>query len=70
MSPALFTIMANILSQLLAREEAVGRLNGVKVSRSSLKVTHLMYADDLVIYCKAMIEEAIVVGDYLRTYSE
>lgn len=70
MSPALFTILADLLSRLLAREEVVGRLNGVKVSRSSPKITYLMYADDLVIYCQAKLEEAVVVKRCLQHYSD
>lgn len=34
MSPALFTIILDVLSRLLARVEEEGRLNGVKVSRT------------------------------------
>lgn len=35
-----------------------GRLSGVKITRASPKITHLMYADDVVIYGKATREEA------------
>lgn len=67
-SPTLFTVLSNLLSRILACSEAVGRLSGVKVARSSPKVTHLMYADDLVIYCKATDEEAREVHDCLNFY--
>lgn len=69
MSPAIFTIYSDLLSQLLARAEQTGKISGIKVSRHSLKVTHLMYADDLVIYCQATNEEAMEVTNCLETYS-
>lgn len=58
LSPALFTILSDILSRLLARVEALGKLTGVKISRCSLRISHLMYANDLVIYCQATPHEA------------
>lgn len=52
-SPALFTLLLDLLSCMLAKAELDSRITGVKVSRTSPRVTHLMYADDLVIYCHA-----------------
>lgn len=68
LSPTLFTIFSDILSRLLAKAEADGLLSGVKVSRTSPKVTHLMYADDVVIYRKKTVHEAAVVRDILQKY--
>lgn len=64
----LLTLVADILSRLLAREEAVGRISKVKVSRASPKITHLLYADNLVIYRKAVHCEAAAVAECLHTY--
>lgn len=68
MSLALFTIFSYLLSRMLARAEQEGCISGVKVSRLSPKVTHLMYADDLVIYSKATLEEAREISYCLQTY--
>lgn len=70
MSPALFTLFPDVLSRLLARSEAEGKLHGVKVSRTSPTISHLMYADDLVIYCKATEEEVREVHHCLQTYCQ
>lgn len=67
-SPALFTILADLLSRILAKFEMDGKLNGVKIARGSPRITHLMYADDLVIYCQAVEDEAKEVFNYLHTY--
>lgn len=70
MSLGLFTLVADILSYLLAREEATDRIRGVKVWRASPKIFHLLYADDLVICCKAVHCEVAVVVECLHTYCE
>lgn len=67
-SPALFTIYSNLLSHLLSREEKKGIISGIKVSRTSPKITHLMCTDDLVVYYKADREEAKAVVECLKKY--
>lgn len=49
MFPALFTVFSDILFRIIARAEHEGKISGIKISRCSHRVTHLMYADDLVI---------------------
>lgn len=57
MSPTLFTFLTNILSRILARSKAAGTISRFKIARSNRKISHLMYADDLIIYCQANVEE-------------
>lgn len=68
MFPAIFTIFSDLLSRLLSRVADEGKISGVKVFRLNPKITHLMYADDLVIYCKANTLEATEVTNCLQTY--
>lgn len=58
MSLALFTILFDFLSRMLAQAETRRILTGIKVSRGSPRITHLMNVDDLVIYCQANEKEA------------
>lgn len=67
-SPALFTLVVDLLSRILARFESASKLSGVKISRTSSRITHLMYADDLVIYCKANTVEDLEVKRCLELY--
>lgn len=67
-SPTLFTFLADLLSRILARAKLMGKNSGVKITRSSPKISHLMCADDLVIYCQANMEEVKEVSYCLNTY--
>lgn len=70
MSPVIFTLYSDIQLRLIVRSKAIGKLNGVKVSHTCPKITHLMYPDDLVIYCKVIEMEANEVHQCLQTYCE
>lgn len=70
MSHALFSILFDLLSHMLAKAEDMGTINGVKVSQSSPIITHLMYVNDLVIYCQAKEEEAETIKNILPQYGE
>lgn len=67
LSHALFTIFSVLLSRMIEKATLEGSLNGVKVERNSSN-THLMYADDLVIYCKATEGEASKMHTILMEY--
>lgn len=68
LSPALFVIFSNILSRMIDVAVIQKELNGIKVSQSSPTISHLMYADDVVIYCKATKGEVNSVCRLLRQY--
>lgn len=67
-SPALFTIYSDVLSRILSKAEADGQLQGIKISQTSPRITHLMYADDLVIYGPATIQEVTAAFACLQQY--
>lgn len=57
-SLSLFTLVFYVLSRILLRATMSGRLYGTKVNRTSMTILHLMYANDLTIYCKESTDEA------------
>lgn len=68
MSPALFTILSDVLSRMLADSEGKGWLTCIKISRNCPRITYLMYANDLVVYCKATEREVREIRDILEFY--
>lgn len=68
MSLALFTIFSDILSRLISSAEHEDKISGIKISRHSPKITHLMYVDDSVIYYKVIVSKATKVTNCLKTY--
>ena len=53
LSPYLFLIVAEGLSQMLLKAEQSGELNGVKVCHNGTTVSHLLFADDSLILMRA-----------------
>lgn len=69
-SPTLFVLLADLLSRILSRAKREGKISGIKISRTSPRITYLMYADDLVIYCKAKYEEVREVKACVDLYCQ
>lgn len=70
LSPTLFIVFFDLLSRIITKAEEEGKVHGVKVSQSSPPISHLMYADDLTIYCRASANEAREISKCLRLFSE
>lgn len=68
LSSALFTLVADLHSKILTRSESASKLSGVKISKTSHYITHFMYANDLVIYCKANTVKALEIKRCLELY--
>jgi hypothetical protein len=52
-SPYLFIICAEALSALILRAEQRGAISGVPSSPRALKISHLFFADDSILFCKS-----------------
>lgn len=68
LSPTLFTFFAYLFSMILLRAEQKCRINGVVISRTSPRVSHMMYADDLIVYYKADLIDTKEVKKCLNMY--
>lgn len=68
--PAQFTLLVDLPSRILSKAKSEGKISGVKVSRTSPRISHLMYANDLLIYCKADMDEALGIKACLDQYCE
>ena len=57
LSPFLFSIVANMLSRMLLRDEERSMLEGFSVGRNRTRVSHLQFADDTIFFSSTCVEE-------------
>ncbi|KAL0314573.1 UNVERIFIED_CONTAM: putative mitochondrial protein [Sesamum angustifolium] len=68
LSPYLFLLCTEAFSALLQREERGGRLQGVAVCRRAPRVSHLLFADDTLIFCQAKVDAAWCILEVLDNF--
>jgi hypothetical protein len=69
LSPFLFILGSEVLSRLLFKEEVAGNLKGLKIARNCPAISHLLYADDLLIFGKASCAEASCISSCFEKYT-
>ena len=70
LSPYLFIICAEGLSSLLKKAVAENELTRIKICRDNPAISHLFFADDSLLCCKASKHEALKVKDILTKYDK
>lgn len=70
LSPYLFIICAEGLSALIRRYERSGRIQGCRIARGAPVVSHMFFADDSYLFCKANEEGARNILELLRCFQE
>jgi hypothetical protein len=68
LSPYFFILCAEGLSSLLHKAERDRRITGLPIVRGGMRLNHLFFADDSLLFCKANIPEWINVQDILAIY--
>ena len=68
LSPYLFILGQEVLSRMLDRELLSGNISGAKASVRSPALTHVMYADDIVLFSKATRHDASILARCLDRY--
>ena len=69
-SPYLFLLCAEALSSMLCKAETAGVITGVPTSKKGPKLTHLFFADDSLLFCKANSVEWRRLTKILERYEE
>uniref|UniRef100_A0A803PJK4 Reverse transcriptase domain-containing protein n=1 Tax=Cannabis sativa TaxID=3483 RepID=A0A803PJK4_CANSA len=70
LSPYLFIICAEGFSRLLQHEECNGSLHGFQLSRHGPTVSHLFFADDSLLLCRANSSSARSIQRAITTYCQ
>jgi hypothetical protein len=68
LSPYLFIICQEVLSRMIKREFLNGKIHGVKMNLAGLAFTHVMYADDIMIFAKTNSREIKILDECLDNY--
>lgn len=68
LSPFLFILGSKVFTCLLRREEDKGVFNGIKVDRNAPAISHLFYAEDLLVMGRVKEEEAEAFKRCFETY--
>lgn len=69
-SPYLFNLCAQGLSTLINKYEIEKWLHGVRISRCAPIISHMLFADDCYIYCRANVEEVGNLLEMLEVYEK
>lgn len=68
LSPYLFVLCAFGLTSLITHYETQGLFHGIRIASSCSSVSHLFFADDMLIFFRATIEDESRVRDCLCLY--
>lgn len=61
LSPYLYVICMERLAYLIDREVRLGESKPVRASRNGLMISNLAFADDLILFCEASVEQAKIM---------
>ena len=70
LSPYLFLLCAEGLSTLIQSAVDRGQMEGVKIYRGGPRLSHLFFADDSLIFCKATLKECDELRRLLAVYEK
>jgi hypothetical protein len=68
LSPYLFILCADILSGLITKAQLNKDIKGVKIAHGAPEITHLFFADDSLMFCRATKEEITQLSNIINLY--
>ena len=70
LSPYLFLLCSEGLNGLIQHAVDGGQIEGFSLCRSSPKISHLFFADDSLLFCRARVEDVGVIQALLSLYEK
>jgi hypothetical protein len=70
LSPYLFILVTKGLTSLIHQVVGRGDLHGARICRGAPDVSHLLYANDCLLFCRANIAEVNDLMRILHTYEQ
>jgi exonuclease III len=70
LSPYLFIICVDVFSSLITNAQNSKLIHGVKIAPSAPEITHLFFADDSLMFCRANKEEATHMKALINSYQQ
>uniref|UniRef100_A0A803P0Z6 Reverse transcriptase domain-containing protein n=1 Tax=Cannabis sativa TaxID=3483 RepID=A0A803P0Z6_CANSA len=70
LSPYLFILCNEVFSRLLTNEQNKGLLHGIRVARNGPVISHLMFADDTIIFLRANLNELDTLNRCIIQYED
>lgn len=70
LSPYMFLICAEGLSGILFREENLRTFEGIKINKFCPSISHLFFADDSLVFCRAPEKDCQSLKMSLKVYEE
>ncbi|KAL9672157.1 hypothetical protein QQ045_028405 [Rhodiola kirilowii] len=68
LSPYLFVLCTEWLARSLERNQQTGSIQGIKISRSAPLISHLLFADDCILFTRADVDNILKLKRVLCTY--
>lgn len=70
LSPYLFILCSEVLSGLLNKAQRENKITGIKVGEKSPRISHLLFADDTMFFCKSDIKNCAALMEILGKYEK
>ena len=70
LSPYLFLLVTEGLNALFKQAKSGGEIRGVSLCPTGLKISHLLFADDRLVFCKATVSECVKIQCVLYLYEQ